>query len=90
MHFHRIKKIIATLYIFATLLGLLHHHHDFKPHHECPICILQANLNSADAPTPVPTLSNVATFSQAIVSPLASMHRRFCFDAPFARAPPID
>ncbi len=45
----------------ATLLGVLHHHDDLKPHNDCPICVLQSNLSSGDMPqeTPLLTVENL-------------------------------
>ncbi len=45
-----VKKLIIVWLLVGSVLGTFHHHEDHEPHHECQLCVLQANLGSADIP----------------------------------------
>ena len=45
-----LRKYFTVIYLLATLLGVLHHHNDFKQHNDCKICLVKSNLAHADTP----------------------------------------
>ena len=84
-----LSKYISIVFIFATLLGVFHHHNDLKQHNDCKICIVQHNIIDIDTPVDVCYVTLFATVSEATIVTLEKLQtqkKHFTFSA---RAPPF-
>ena len=62
-----LRKYFIVIFAVATLLGVLHHHDDFKQHSNCQLCLLKSNLSHADASAGAHTLPNLDFVKERIV-----------------------
>ena len=83
------RKYLSIVFIFATLLGAMHHHNDLKQHNNCQICTIQVNIANADTPVDVVYLTQLDIYSESIVSELKNLHAQKPTTHFFPRAPPL-
>jgi len=83
-----LKKYLSIVFVLATFMGVLHHHHDLKPHNDCQICTIQSNLESADTPTETLYISEIDLYSESILTPLCAFIDTQTYSTLNARAPP--
>ncbi|WP_457743715.1 hypothetical protein [Sulfurimonas sp.] len=75
--------------MFATLLGVMHHHNDLKQHNDCKICTIQASIANADTPVDVVYLTQLDVFHEAIFTQLFHSRDEVLLSTIHARAPPL-
>jgi len=68
-----IKKYFSIVFIVATLLGVLHYHHDLKQHNDCQVCTISSELLNADTPTANIYFSELQSYSEPIVTLLRTI-----------------
>ncbi|MBN2816879.1 MAG: hypothetical protein JXQ67_09360 [Campylobacterales bacterium] len=61
------RKYFSVLFLLATLLGTLHHHHDTAKHDDCKVCTIASELSHADIPVETVYLSSLENYSQKIL-----------------------
>ena len=83
------RKYFSIIFIIATFIGIFHHHNDFKPHPECKICLLQANISNANTPTDVVNLPHIDIASESIIIKLVTLHSKRVKNQLKIRAPPL-
>jgi len=82
------RKYLSTIFLFATLMGSMHHHKDMQVHSDCKICVVHANIihgNTSDTPF---YLGDYQLYSEAIFTPLKSLHVNIYTTTFNSRAPP--
>ena len=82
------RKYLSIIFIFATLLGVFHHHNDLKQHNDCQICTIQSSIANADTPVDVLYLSNIEIIHESILTKLVNLHSKTTQNFLNARAPP--
>jgi len=80
---------ISIIFVIATFVSSLHHHHgDIQEHNDCQICTVQHNITDIDTPTNVSYLILFSISSEATLNSLKELFvqaNNFTFSA---RAPP--
>lgn len=82
------RKYLSIIFVFATLMGVFHHHHDLKQHNDCQICSIQSSIANADTPVDVVYLSQLDIASESIVVKFINLHSKKTKNYLNARAPP--
>ncbi|WP_304546348.1 hypothetical protein [Sulfurimonas microaerophilic] len=83
-----LSKYVGIILFLATMMGSFHHHNDGKQHNDCQICIVQSTILDADTPQESVYLSYLDNISEAIVTPMASVHINQFISNVNSRAPP--
>lgn len=83
-----LKKYFAIVFLFATLLGGMHHHNDLKQHNDCKICVIQSTMLDADTPAIVHYIDEIALYAQTPVTFFANFILDTHTTTLKARAPP--
>ena len=82
-------KYIGFIFVIATFMSSLHHHHgDLQEHNDCQVCTVQHNITDIDTPTNISYLTFLFTPSEAALVSFKELHSQknnFTFGA---RAPP--
>ena len=83
-----LKTYFSIIFVFSTMLGILHHHNDLKIHNDCQICTIQSNFFSADTPSDTLELTKLEFFSEATLGSLFDLVTIEKQTYLHARAPP--
>ena len=83
-----VAKYFSVVFLFATLMGAMHHHHDGLQHSDCKICTVQSSLFDADTPSDVLYVSSLEIFSEGVIGSLISLHTPKLITNLNANAPP--
>ncbi len=83
-----IRNYFSIVFVFATLVGVLHHHEDLQVHNDCQICIVQSNIVDGDIPTPNICFANLNIQSEAVITRFQNLHIHEKSQILQARAPP--
>jgi hypothetical protein len=83
------KKYLAIIFLFASLMGSMHHHKDMQVHSDCKICVVHARIANADTPVDVCYVTPLTIYSESILTSLFTPHQQENISTLHARAPPF-
>ncbi|SFV52837.1 hypothetical protein MNB_SM-6-346 [hydrothermal vent metagenome] len=83
-----LRKYFSIVFVFAMLLGSMHHHNDLKQHNDCQICTIQSNLSHADTPVDTLYIQDIILQAQTPITALSNLIASAAQIRLTARAPP--
>ena len=88
MRYKFLHKYISIIFIIATLIGVFHHHDDFKIHNDCQICTIQSSIADTDTPSQTSYFTQLDILHDNLALKLISLDSKTITSPLHARAPP--